>query len=163
MFAGCCPPPRPLSLVALGALGLHLSPFLNLFFKLEGSCFTMCWFLLHSNGASHNCTCIYIYTPSLLNLCPSPHPGSSLSPRLAPVLYGRSPPAACRTRGRVSISLLRSRLVSPSLAASTGPLSTSASPALPCKQLPQCCFSRFHICALIYHICLSLSGLLHTV
>ena len=41
--------------------------------------------------------------------------------------------------------------------------STSASLFLPCKPVPLYHFSRFHIYALIYDICFSLSDLLHSV
>ena len=41
--------------------------------------------------------------------------------------------------------------------------STSVSQFLPCKQVHLYHFSRFHISALIYDICLSLSDLLHSV
>ena len=42
-------------------------------------------------------------------------------------------------------------------------LSTSVSQFLPCKLVHQYYFSRFHIYALIYDICFSLSDLLHSV
>ena len=41
--------------------------------------------------------------------------------------------------------------------------STSVSLFLPCKQLPLYHFSRFHVYALIYDICFSLSDLLRSV
>ena len=41
--------------------------------------------------------------------------------------------------------------------------SMSASPLLPCKQVHQYHPFRFHMCVLIYDICLSLSDLLHLV
>ena len=59
----------------------------------------------------------------------------------------------------IYMSMLLSSFVPlfPSLIVSTNPFSISASPFLPCKYVHQYHFSRFHIYALIYCICFSLS------
>ena len=51
---------------------------------------------------------------------------------------------------------------SPSLSLSKSLSFMSASPLLPCKWDQRYYLSRFHICALIYDICLTLSELLHS-
>ena len=66
------------------------------------------------------------------------------------------------------VSLFMSNLISQFIPhspspVSTHPFSTSTFLFLPCKQLYLYHFSRFHIYALIYNICLSLSDLLHSV
>ena len=76
-----------------------------------------------------------------------------------PVLCSSFPLAICFTYGNVYISLQLSRFIPPSLSP-TGSISLffmSKSLFLPCKQVDQYHFSRFHIYALIYNICFSLS------
>ena len=106
----------------------------------------------------------YTYIPSLpslppLRLLPPSHPSmSSWRARLGSLCY-------IATSHQLSVlhmiymSILLSSFVSlfPSLIVSTNPFSISASPFLPCKYVHQYHFSRFHMYALIYCICFSLS------
>ena len=77
------------------------------------------------------------------------------------MLYGSFPLAICSAHSSVTHlnTVLSSRptLFSHPPSMSTKPFSTSVSPFLPCKQVHQYPLSRFHVCALIYGICLSLS------
>ena len=97
---------------------------------------------------------LYIY-PSGASL---PLPVPPLQARL-PLLLSGCPLAVYVIHGRVYMSVLLSPSdpPSPSAAAPTRPSSTSASPSLPRKHVHQHCFSRFHVYALIYNICFSLS------
>ena len=131
---------------------------------MEDNCFTiLCWFLPYINM---NQSQIYIYPlpfepPSHLPPHPTPlgcHRALGLrslhhranSHRLSNFPYGN-----------VYVSMLPSQFAppSPSPAASTSLFSVSASPLLPCRKVHRYHLSRFHICALIYDICLSLSEL----
>ena len=64
----------------------------------------------------------------------------------------------------LAIGIYMSPLSSASLppAVASSPFSMSVSPFLSCKEVHQYYLSRFHIYALIYDICLSLSDLLHS-
>ena len=115
-----------------------------------------------SIGISHR----YIYVPSLLNRPPTPlgchrvpgvsslhHTGNS---HWLSILHMEMYMFPC-----YSLNLSHSFL-SP-LKETTSFFSTSASLFLPCKQVLQYHFSRFHVYALLYNICFSLSDLLHSV
>ena len=109
----------------------------------------------------------HVSPPSWASL-PSPDPaplGHHRDPPGLLVLYSNFLPAICLTRGSVYMSRLLFPFVlpSPSPTASTGLLSISVSPLLPYKQVHWYHFSRFHIYALIYNTCFSLSDLLHSV
>ena len=142
----------------------RLFVFLNFFYqsKIALQC---CQFLLYNEV---NQLYVYLYP---LPLGPPSHP--SIPPiqfitehrAELPVLYSRFPLASCFTHGSVFMSNLISQYIpfSPSPAVSTCPFSTSTSLFLPYKQVHLYHFSRFHIYALIYEICFSLSGLLHSV
>ena len=96
---------------------------------------------------------------------PTPNPtslGHRKAPRWATYAIGSFPLAVCSAHSRVHISVLFSQVIppsSPTTPVSTKPFSTSVSPFLPCRQGHQYSLSRFHVCALIYGICLSLSHL----
>ena len=129
---------------------------------MEDNCFTMlCWFLPCNSESDIT---VHISLPS------TPHPSPLLEVVTEhrvelPVLCSSSPLALCFTYGGVDVSVLLSQVVPPSppLPVSTNPLSTSASLSLCCRQVPQYCFSRFHIHVLIYDICFSFSDLHHSV
>ena len=100
---------------------------------------------------------IYIFPPSWASFPPH-HPtplGHYKAPGWAPCVIQQLPLASYFTPGNVYISQLLSQFIplSPSPAMSTSPFSTSASLFVPCTQVHQYHFSRFHICALIYDIC----------
>ena len=104
---------------------------------------------------------------SLLNLPPLPYPTLQIiKERQAglPVLYSNFSPAIYFTHGSLYMSFLLSPFLSlsPSPTVSRSLFLMSASPFLPCKQVHQYHFSRFHIQVLIY-ICFSLSDLIHSV
>ena len=82
-----------------------------------------------------------------------------------PVLCGCFPLAICFTFGSVYMSMPLSHFVSaiPSPAVSSSLFSKSTSLFLPCHQVCQYQFFRFHTCALAYGICFSPSELLHFV
>ena len=75
-----------------------------------------------------------------------------------PVSYSNFPLAIYFTYGNICTSMLLSQFVplSPFPVVSTSLFSMSTSLFLPCKQVHQYHFSKFHICALIYNICFSL-------
>ena len=139
-------------------------------FLLEYNCFTMlCQFLLYSEV---NQLYVYLY-PLPLGL-PSHHPSPPSGPSRSvvtehraelPVLYRMFPLAIYFMHDSVYMSILISQFVppSPSPPVSTCPFSMSTSLFLPCKLVHLYHFSRFHIYALIYDICFSLSDLLHSV
>ena len=112
---------------------------------------------------------MYTYIPFLLDLPPTPpipliYVITEHQAQL-PVLYSMFPQAIYFTHGTVYMSILISQLVppSPSPHVSTCPFSTPMSLFLPCKKVHLYHFSRFHIYALVYNICFSLSGLFHSV
>ena len=118
----------------------------------------LCWFLPCNSDSD-----LSVHIPRPLE----PHPSSRLSQGAgsSPSCYAAAPAALCFTHGDADVSLLLSQSApsSPPPAVSTNPLSTSAPLSLCCKQVPQYRFSRFHIHALIYDICFSLSDSLHSV
>ena len=105
-----------------------------------------------------------MYTYTLSSLEPPTHPITLLQ---VITEYLAEFPGVCNnfrlaiyfTHGSVYLSKLLSQFVppSPSLAVSTSLLSMSVSLFLPCKQVRQYHFSRFHIYALIDNICFSFS------
>ena len=126
----------------------------------------LCWFLLHNSGISHNFTYVYIHIPSLLCLCPAPLPPRHAIAEQAEPLCHTAAPTSCLFYTRSCMYVKATFPVCPTLSFPRcvhKSVSTSASPSLPRKQVHQHYFSRFHVYALIYHICLSLSELLHTV
>ena len=112
-------------------------------------------------------------SPPSLNSLPPPTPSypSGLSePQFAfPESLNKFPLVIYFTHCVVHASMLLCPFISPSLPPLTPLLgsislfSMSTSPLLPCKKVHQYRLSRFHIYALIYYICLSLSELLHSV
>ena len=116
------------------------------------------------NNMSHT------YILFLLNLPLIPHcipPFQVVTEHLVdlPVLSSNFSLAIYFIYGNVYGSMLLSQFVPlfPTPTESTSLFSTSASLLLPCKQVLQYHFSRFHVYALLYNICFSLSGLLHSV
>ena len=102
---------------------------------------------------------MYTYTPSLLDLLPTPCPPTPLGHHralsCAPcTIYHRFPPAICFTHGGVYISIPTSQTIPPSASStvSTHPFSTFASLFLPCKLVHLYHFSRFHIYVLIRYL-----------
>ena len=81
------------------------------------------------------------------------------------VLYSKFPLATYFTYGNIYVSMFLSQFVpsSPSSTVSASVFSMSSSLLLPCKQVHQYHLSRFHIYVLIYNICFSLSGWLHSI
>ena len=83
------------------------------------------------------------------------------------IIYIKLPLAICFTYGDVYVSMLSSQIIPPSPfpTESKSLFFVSVCPLLTCKghQDHQYHLSRFHIYALIYDICLSLSDLLHFV
>ena len=78
------------------------------------------------------------------------------------VLYSNAPLAICFMCSNVSVSMLLSQLVLPSLphTVSTSLFSMSVTLFLPCTQAHQYHLSKFHIHVLLNDICFSLSDLL---
>ena len=76
-------------------------------------------------------------------------------------------PVSCFTRAICVFWLLLSQFAppspSPGVCSAPSPFCVSVSLFLSCKQVHQDHFSRFHICALIYDICFSLSDLRFTL
>ena len=92
---------------------------------------------------------------------PAHHPSRSPEHHAElPVLHSIFPSAIYLTRSSL-YSLNSSHLHHPSM--STCPFSTSASLFPPCKTVHLYHFSRFHIYALTWNICLSISDLFHFV
>ena len=122
-----------------------------------GFCHTIAW-IIHK----------YTYITSLLGLPPSPAIPPlqlvSLHWFELPVLCN-VPLALCFTEGSTYVLMLHSQFIppSPSPTVSTNLFSMSASLFLPCPYAHQSHFPRFHVYALIYNICFSLSDLLHSV
>ena len=118
----------------------------------------LCQFLLY-NCMNQLQVCIYPLPlespmpPALLVQVIAEHPAELPAP------CNSFPSALYFTCGSVCVSVLLSELVppSPSHSVSTSPFSTSQSLFLPCKQVPQYHFSRFHIYALRCNICFSLT------
>ena len=93
-----------------------------------------------------------------------PHPsplGCHRSPSLNSASYSKFPLAICFTHGNVHVLMFLSQFIppSPSLTISTKLFCMWVSPLLPFRLVPQYHLSRFHIYALIYDICFSLSDL----
>ena len=78
-----------------------------------------------------------------------------------PVSYIKLPLAIYLTYGNVYVSMLFSHIIPPSPSLTVSKMSVS--PLLPCKWDHQYYLSRFHIYALVYDICLSVSDLLHSI
>ena len=134
---------------------------------LEYNCFTMlCYFLLY-NKVSQLYIYIYPHISSHLRLPPTLiiPPLQAVTKHRAdlPVLCNSFPLAIHFTFGSVYMSMILSHIVpaSPSPSVSSSLFSMSSSLFLPCHQVHQYCFFRFHIRA--YSICFSLSDLLHSV
>ena len=113
---------------------------------------------------------MYTYISPLLSLPPiHPHLATLGLHRACltqlPVLYNSFLLAIYLTVDGVYVSIILSQFVTPcsSHAVSTRWSSMSASLFLPCKQIHQYHFARFHVCALIYDICFSLSPLFYSV
>ena len=129
---------------------------------------TLCQFLLY-NKVNQLYVYIYPHIPSLLSLPPTiPIPPLQVVTKHRadlPVLCGCFPLAIYFTFGSVYMSMPLSHFIpaSPSSPVSSSPFSTSVSLFLPCHQVHHYHFSRFHIYALAYSICFSLSDLLHSV
>ena len=126
----------------------------------------LCQFLLYNEV---NQLCVYIYP---LPLGPPSHPTPIPPIQVVtehrtelPVLHSKFPLAIQFTHGSVFMLNLISQFFppSPSPAVSTCPFPMSMSLFLPYTQVHLYHFSRFHIYVLIYDICFSLSGLLHSV
>ena len=135
------------------------------FFWLEDNCFTrLCWFPIQQHESALNILHIHPLPPEspCKPLPPSHHSRSSQSTGLSSLYCSNSPLPIYFTYGDVYISM---------------PLNSSH-PLLPrvclqvhslhlhlfsCPEIHQYVFSRFHINALIYNICFSLSGILHSV
>ena len=137
---------------------LHIAHFKYLTFfstsLLEYKCFTMlCQFLLY-NKVNQLYVYIYPYIPSFLSLPPTlpipPLQGVTKQLVDLPVLCSSFPLAIHFTLGSVYMSGLLSHFVpaSPSPTVSSSPFSTSASLFLPCHQVHQYRFLKFHIYAL---------------
>ena len=118
----------------------------------------LCSFLLY-NKVNQPYAYIYPHIPSPLSL-----PPTLLIPPLQvvtkhradlPVLCSCFPLAIYFTFGSVYMSVLLSHFVpaSPSCPVSSGLFPTSVSLFLPCHQVHQYHFFRFHICVLAYGIC----------
>ena len=127
----------------------------------------LCNVVLVSASQQHkSAITIHISAPSCSSLLRPSHPSKlSQSSRLGPCVMQQLLtshlfyPWQC-----IYVSAALSIRPSPSLpAASTCLFSSSALPFLPCKEVHQYYFSRFHIYVLIHSICFSLSDLLHSV
>ena len=125
-----------------------------------------CWvsFCCTGKWISH----MHTHIPSLLDLPPSPpsHPTRPSQSTQLTSLYSRFPLAIYLTHGSVFMSNLISQFIPPS--PSTPPCPRVCSLHLPFYSCPAnkvhlYHFSRFHIYALRYYICFSLSDLLHSV
>ena len=177
VVSSCCPtvpssPPPPLQ---AGSLPLFFKPcrgiifFFLIFFFLSiiasqcyvGFCSTMKWI-----------NYMYTYIPSFLDLPPSPpsHPQIITEPRAElPVLYSSFPLAVSFTQGSVYVTPDSSQASHPQpYPMSACPCicictSTYASLFLPWNEAHLYNSSRFHIHALIYDICFSLSDLFHSI
>ena len=143
--------------------------FLFIFYTslLEYNCFTvLCQFLLY-NKVNQLYVYVYPHIPSLLSLGPTlPIPPLQVDTKHQadlPVLCGCFPLAIYFTFGSVYMSMLLFHFVPacPFPTVSSSPFSTSASLFLPCHQVHQYHFSRFHIYVLPYGI-FSLSDLLQS-
>ena len=111
----------------------------------------------------------YVSPPSSTSL---PPPAPSYSCRLSQTFrfqlsasYSKFSLAIYFTYDNIYVSILLFPFVPPSSSptVSTRLFFMSVSPLLPCKKVHQFHLSRFHIYALIYDICFSLSDLLHSV
>ena len=90
--------------------------------------------------------------------------GCQRAPGWAPWVHSKFPLAICFTYGNTYVSTLLSRFVVPSPSHTVHQLfSQSASPLLRCIYVHQYHPSRFHMYVLIYSICLSLAGWLHSM
>ena len=117
-------------------------------FKLKFNCFTMlCQFLLYNNVNQ-----LHVYTyPLPLSLPPTPPilPILAITEHRAelPELCSRTPLATYLTHGSAAMSVLPSQLIPlcSSFPLPLSPFSACASLFLPCKQVHQYHFSRFHV------------------
>ena len=102
---------------------------------------------------------MYTYIPSILSLPPTlptlPFQVVTKHQTDLPVLCSSFPLAIYFTDGSAYMSMLLSNFfpTSPSRTVSSSPFSMSVSLFLPCHQVLQYHFSRFHIYMLIYGIC----------
>ena len=124
--------------------------------------FTMLYWFLPYNNMNHPqvTTCPLLFEPSS-------HPPHLIPPFQVitehgvelPPLYSKLPLGVYFTYGNVYVSMLFSQFILPfpSPAVSTGLFSMSMSLFSPCKQVHQYHFPRFHIYAIVYNICFSLS------
>ena len=137
--------------------------------SLEYNYFTMlCQFLLYNKV---NQLYVYIYPHIPFSLEPPSHlpiPHLQVVTKHQvdlPVLCSSFPLAICFAFGSVYMSMLLSHFVPayPSLPPCPQVRSLCLPLFLPCHQVQQYCFLRFHIYALAYGICFSLSDSLHSV
>ena len=137
--------------------------FLNFFF-LIGVQLLYNVVLVSAVQQSESAICIHISPPSWTSLPPHtpPIPPTQVKTEHGaelPALYSRLPLAICFTHGSVYMSIPIPQFIPHHLPhrRSTRPFSTSVSLFLPCKWVHLYHFSRFHIYALIYNICFSLT------
>ena len=129
--------------------------------KLEYNCFKMlCQFLLYSNI---NQLYAYTYPPSWTSLPPQPFTLPSQVITELFVLCSWFPLAIYFANGSIYMSTPISQFISPSPSLLCPHVCSLYLQLYPCKQVHQYNFSRFHVYALIYNICFSLSDLLHSV
>ena len=140
--------------------------FKNLFFNWRKITFQCCVGFRHTKQISHN----YTYITCLLSLPPLPSFYPSRSSQgawqcsLCYIATSLPPLAIYFTLQCIYIDASLS--IHPALSSPTvsiNPFSTFVSSFLPCRQVHHYHFSRFHIYVLVYIICFSLSGLLHSV
>ena len=132
---------------------------------LEYNCFTTLYQFLLYNKVNQLYVYVYPHIPSLLSLLPTlPIPPLNHRADL-PVLCSSSPLAICFTFGSAYMSMLPSHFVPAYPPNSPCPQvhSLHVSLFLSCPQVHWYRFFRFHICALAYGTCFSLSDLLHSV
>ena len=150
-------------------ISYHISILFFLRLLLGYSCFIMFYQFLLYNNVNHIYD-LYIYS-FLLNFPPAPPPSHSSRPSQSTKLSSLCYTAASHQPSiqyirqciYVTVTLSMCPPFSFPLCVQKSILYISVSVPAQQKKVHQYCFSRFHIYALIYDICLFLSDLLHSV